>query len=202
MSEEARKSPRTLAALLSHLARIGDPTSPHHGLTAGQWTALRYFANANQISRTVSAFAIYSATTRGPASKTVKTLVSAGLLTRNLSDRDGRSRRLDVTSEGYALLEYDPARCLIDAIAELSSDTQHELEHATDRLIATPRLGGRTRFGTCACCAYRSRPADVATRDGTPQCTLYGGLITRRDRDRICVAFVPRTADAGPAPES
>ncbi len=45
------------------------------GLTAAQWTALRYFARANCFSRTVSAFADYHATTRGTASQTVKGLV-------------------------------------------------------------------------------------------------------------------------------
>ncbi len=60
------------------------------GLTAAQWTALRYFARANCFSRTVSAFADYHATTRGTASQTVKSLVTQGLLTRTRSKSDAR----------------------------------------------------------------------------------------------------------------
>jgi DNA-binding MarR family transcriptional regulator len=80
-----------LAAALKHSARVSAPEAGGDGLTANQWNALRYFAEANRFSRTVSAYAAYNATTRGTASQTIKALETQGYLTRTRYDRDARS---------------------------------------------------------------------------------------------------------------
>jgi len=48
-------SPDVLADMLVHLARLAQ-NAANSPLTAAQWTALRYFARANPVSRTPSAF--------------------------------------------------------------------------------------------------------------------------------------------------
>ena len=93
-------SSESLAALLGHLGRADGPEGARGGLTQAQWAALRYMARANALSRTVSALAAYQATTRGTVSQTVKALVAQGYLTRNRSQRDGRSIQFDLTPAG------------------------------------------------------------------------------------------------------
>jgi hypothetical protein len=66
-----------LAAALKHSARVSAPEAGGDGLTANQWNALRYFAEANRFSRTVSAYAAYNATTRGTASQTIKLILNS-----------------------------------------------------------------------------------------------------------------------------
>jgi DNA-binding MarR family transcriptional regulator len=73
---------RAIAELVFHLGRIATGEGLVEGLTAAQWAALRYFAQANRFSRTPSAFAAFHGTTRGTASQTIKSLETQCYLTR------------------------------------------------------------------------------------------------------------------------
>ena len=104
-----------IAELAAQLSRLVYGDAFIDGLTPAQWTALRFFSRANRFSRTVSAFAEFHATTKGPASQTVKSLVIKELIKRTRSKSDGRSARLDLTANGRALLKNDPFEILIRA---------------------------------------------------------------------------------------
>ena len=68
------KHTEEIAELLVHIGRSARGEDSDSDLTAAQWTALRFFARANRVSRTPSAFASFQATTRGTASQTLKSL--------------------------------------------------------------------------------------------------------------------------------
>ena len=97
-----------IAELIFHLGRMSTGDGLVEGLTAAQWSALRYFDQANRFSRTPSAFAAFHATTRGTASQTIKSLEAQGYLTRMRSEHDRRSVRLGLTDKAKGSLANDP----------------------------------------------------------------------------------------------
>lgn len=187
MSQPPSKSAETLAVLLAHIGRAGDAVHLHHGLTAAQWTALRYLADANAMSRTVSALARYCATTRGPASKTVKALIDAGYAVRRPAPTDGRSSRIDLTESGRSMAAHDPFRALVAAIDALPADERNGMDRAADRLLAGLPCGDGGCFGTCPTCGNL-----VTERDGVRICGLTGAVLGPGEEDCICAAYTPR----------
>lgn len=74
------RSPTNSRAVADAILRVGQMVSGPGfagGLTWAQWTALRYLARANSLSRTPSAFAAFHGTTRGTASQTIKSLIAS-----------------------------------------------------------------------------------------------------------------------------
>ena len=192
MSQQSRKSADTLAALLAHIGRAGDRAALSDGLTSAQWSALRYFAEANAISRTVSALARFCATTRGPASKTVKALIDSGHLARRRSPEDGRSSRIDLTAKGRDVIARDPFNGLVAAIARLPDAERCALDRAADRLLAGLPCPDGTYFGTCPTCGHLSQPAP-----DTYACTWRGITLDPAEIDRICAAYTPAAPTNG-----
>ncbi len=192
MSHVPYQSAETLAVLLSHIGRTGDASQPHQGLTAAQWTALRYLADANAMSRTVSALARYCATTRGPASKTVKALIDAGYAVRRPAPDDGRSSRIDLTESGRRMAARDPFRNLVAAIDALPADARNGLERAANRLLAELPCGDGTCFGTCPTCGNLR-----VERGAARICALNGRILGPGDEDCICAAYTPRSRQPG-----
>ncbi len=81
MIKEFKMNSHSITELVFHLGRIASGEGLVEGLTAAQWSVLRYFAQANRFSRTPSAFAAFHGTTRGTASQTIKSLETQGYLT-------------------------------------------------------------------------------------------------------------------------
>jgi DNA-binding MarR family transcriptional regulator len=162
------------------------------GLTAAQWTALRYFASANCFSRTVSAFAEHHATTRGTASQTVKSLVTQGLLTRTRSKSDGRSARIDLSERGRVLYSHDPFADLAGAIAELPQGLQTKLHSALERL--TGRLAGQRQkpsFGACPSCLHLAKCPPCEGSPGDYFCRQENEPIEESSLEEICLNYQP-----------
>src|SRR5690554_3721867 len=112
------------AEIIVHLARLAQSGGGSQRLTPAQWTALRFFARANRLSRTPSAFSAFHATTRGTASQTVKSLVAAGLLERHRNEEDGRSIRFELTPAGLEALTEDPLQGLARALDRLAPEAR------------------------------------------------------------------------------
>ena len=163
------------------------------GLTAAQWSVLRYFSRANSFSRTVSGFADFHATTRGTASQTVKGLVKSGYLGRSRSSLDGRSTRLDLTERAQAALCEDPLNDVVEAVGQLSPRERAEVASGLFRVLArlAERRGGK-EFGSCATCGHLKRSEDGDTfpvpllrcrcragRPGAVLLALHAGRLTR-----------------------
>ncbi|MBF0560946.1 MAG: MarR family transcriptional regulator [Alphaproteobacteria bacterium] len=128
-------SASAVAELLEQVVRIAHGRAFAHGLNPAQWTALRYCAQANESSRTVSAFARYHATSRGTASQTISALVRKGYLTRVPGPGRGASHRLSVTLEGTRLLVSDPVNQLITGIQALPEEKGYLLAETLEGLL-------------------------------------------------------------------
>lgn len=192
MASRPPRNPRALAAALKHLARLSEPEAGGAGLTANQWTALRYFAEANRFSRTVSAFAAYNATTRGTASQTVKALETRGYLTRTRFERDARSARIDLTGAGWTQLTEDPAQALTQALAGLPESLRGQLDRAVERLtgmVAAAR--GQNAFGTCAACRYLQLRANATARTSGHYCRILAAYLEGDDMRGLCALYAP-----------
>jgi len=176
--------PDEIAELLIHIGRSsrGDDSAPP--LTAAQWTCLRFFARANRVSRTPSAFASFQVTTRGTASQTIKTLEEKGLLARFRSDRDGRSVRLEITEQGHEVLNADPLADLLSVIDVIKPKERAAflatLSHLSETLAG---LKGAQAFGTCEACTH------YTSSDGKSYCACIAAELAPDDVGKLCVNF-------------
>lgn len=185
------KSMTKAAEMIARLGRLSHGQGC--GLTPAQWTALRYFAYANQFSRTLSAFADYHATTRGTASQTVKSLVTQGLLTRTRSKSDRRSARFDLSERGRVVHAQDAFEDLVRATAELPQDLQAELHAALERV--TSRLARERQkppFGTCHGCLHLEEYLPREDNVTDYFCRVEGKPIVESRLEEICIEYQPR----------
>ena len=186
------KSVTEAAEMIARLGRLSHGQGFICGLTAAQWTALRYFAHANQFSRTLSAFADYHATTRGTASQTVKSLVTQGLLTRTPSKSDRRSARFDLSERGRVVHAQDPFEDLVRAIAELPQGLQTELHAALERVTSRmARECQKPPFGNCHYCRHleESLPREDNVTDYF--CRVEEKPIVESRLEEICINYEP-----------
>lgn len=177
------------AEIIIHLARLAQSGGGDSRLTPAQWTALRYFARANRLSRTPSAFSAFHATTRGTASQTIKSLEALGLLLRRRSEDDGRSVRYDLTAAGEAALRQDPLRSLTAVLDRLpTAERAHlltSLQSITEQLAAAQEA---PVFGTCSDCSHCDAGADPG------YCRCAGAMLARTEMDGLCISYAPRRA--------
>ena len=108
-----------LAYLLEQTARAIHSQGYAGDLFPAQWSALRYFARAEPNHRTASALANYQGLASGPVTRTVRTLITKGLLVKAGSLGRGRAERIDLTAAGETLLATDPLSEVAEALAEL-----------------------------------------------------------------------------------
>ena len=179
---------RPLAAeVLVHVARLvhGGATDP--SLTPAQWTALRYFANANRFSRTPSAFSEFHATTRGTASQTVKSLITLGLLERHANASDARSAIIEITDIGLTKLKLDPLSDLSDCISALPEEQREAFASTLSQIgDALAQKRSAPTFGNCGDCGHcdTSRASEVYCR-----CTQSN--MCQTEMNALCIDFVP-----------
>jgi len=170
-----------LLVYLGRAARGGDTASV---LTAAQWTALRFFARANDISRTPSAFASFHATTRGTASQTIKSLLTKGYLSRSEAADDRRSVRYDLTGTGMLVMCDDPLRELSDAIDRLDAGLKSALRQALPALVGQlADIRSTAAFGTCGDCRHFSGGG------ATSYCACVAAELAPADLGRLCINF-------------
>ena len=179
-----------------HLARLvhgGEQPPEAQSLTPAQWMALRYFARANRLSRTPSAFSEFHATTRGTASQVVKSLIKAGLLARKTNQADGRSALIEVTAAGQAQLRHDPITAMGDAIEALPAEAREAFTRSLAKIgVALARQRRGPIFGNCADCSHCDRSQPEA-----PWCHCMQTPIERDEMAAICVDFSPGAHRAG-----
>lgn len=117
-------SARAIAELMLTLIRDVQSRAFARGLNPAQWSALRFFAEANPTMRTVTGFSQAHRSTPGTATQTIAALIRKGYLARTPLRDDRRSARLDLTEAGRALLQDDPLEALADNIRDLPAQ-QH-----------------------------------------------------------------------------
>ena len=173
-----------IAELLVYLGRAARGTDAGSDLTAAQWTAMRFFARANRLSRTPSAFASFNATTRGTASQIIKSLMQKGHLVRHQAVGDGRSFRLDLTHSGQAIMRNDPLHNLTDAIDRLDGKLRTALRQALPALAGElAKIRDTVAFGTCGDCRHFS------CCDAVSYCACVDAELAPTDLGCLCVNF-------------
>jgi DNA-binding MarR family transcriptional regulator len=192
MIKEMKMNSRAVAELVFHLGRIASGEGLAERLTAAQWAALRYFAQANRFSRTPSAFAAFHSTTRGTASQTIKSLEMQGYLTRMRSDEDRRSVRLVLTEKARGILTKDPFESLVHAADSLSPSMQGHFANALQNMLAqVAQERGKPPFGTCTSCQHLESNG-CSMQGQTPYtCGFTSEPLRLEELDGICIDFVP-----------
>lgn len=181
------------AELLLHLSRLvhgGQQDDKTQALTPAQWMALRYFARANRLSRTPSAFSEFHATTRGTASQVVKSLIAMGLLERRANQADGRSALIEVTPAGHERLHHDPLTALGAAIESLDAQTRQSFTLGLSQIGVTLARHRRAPvFGKCADCGHCDQSQPEA-----PWCRCMQDGLDGHEMEALCVDFSPATS--------
>jgi DNA-binding MarR family transcriptional regulator len=194
MSENAIDT-EEIAELLVYLGRAARGTDTGSDLTAAQWTAMRFFARANHISRTPSAFASFHATTRGTASQVIKSLMLKAYLARHEAADDRRSVRLDLTRAGKSIMHFDPLNSLTEAIDQLEGKLRMALRQALPALAGElAKVRGTVAFGTCGDCRHFS------CRDAVSYCACIDAELAPADLGCLCVNFAASEGRKVPMP--
>src|ERR1700712_660223 len=92
-----------LASLLEQTSRAIHSLGYAEGLFPAQWSALRYFARVEAGFRTASALARFQGMAVGPVTRTVRTLVSKGLIRATRASGRGAPNQIDLTPLGLEL---------------------------------------------------------------------------------------------------
>ena len=127
---------RGVAHLIEQVCRFAYEDRRPEALHSVQWSALRYFARANEQVRTVNGLAKYLGVTSAPASRTAASLVKRGLVDVHQSPRDARSNIFTLTEAGVALLEDDPIGKVAHLLAEMCEEDLKRLAAALDNVHA------------------------------------------------------------------
>lgn len=174
-----------LVEMLLHLGRIAHCNAPAAGLTAAQWTVLRYLNGANRFSRTPSAFAEFHGTTRGTASQTIKSLVALGYLSQSRSTIDGRSTRLDLTDQAQDILDGDPFEDLARAVDALPKGVSEQFANTLQRILCqVAQEKGKHHFGTCQSCTHLQGRAEFI-------CTFMDETLRLDEIGQFCINYIP-----------
>lgn len=128
-------STTALAELLELTARMLHSRGYAADLFPAQWAALRYFSRAPIAQRTASELARFQGLANGPVSRTVRTLVQKGLLTKAAEQPRGRAELLELTSAGRTMLEQDPTRAVEAVIGELEPAERECFARSLDLIV-------------------------------------------------------------------
>ena len=190
-------SARETAELLVLVGRLVQADGYDGELSPAQWMALRFFARANPLSRTPSAFAEFQATTRGTASQAIKALEAGGYLFRRRSQADGRSITLRLTDKGRAAVARDPFEVLVRAVDSLDAQEQAAMRDALHNVLTTVAANGaHPHFGVCEDCAYlggETNCGSTRANRSALECLLFGVAIEPDDAGLLCVHFQPKS---------
>lgn len=182
----------TTVGMLTHLANVMQSEGRVCGLSSAQADALMYFAHANRLSRTVSAFAEFHATTRGTASQTIKSLVDRGLLVRTKAGVDGRRTRLDITQEGRSLWAGQDTLGLVKLVAGLQEHQRTSLaEILTEILHSISGERDVRTFGPCMGCDYFKREWSVESSKAGDFCRYSRSVLPPSELTAICMFYKP-----------
>jgi len=124
-----------LADLLELLARMLHARGYQHDMFPAQWTALRYFSKAKRDLCTASELARFQGMANGPVSRTVRTLLQKGLLTKAKDQPRGKAEILELTASGRALLKFDPSRELEAILSALGDEARARFGDTLELLI-------------------------------------------------------------------
>ncbi|MCU0830368.1 MAG: MarR family winged helix-turn-helix transcriptional regulator [Rhizobiaceae bacterium] len=128
---------KALARLFELVARSLHSAGHVDGLYPAQWTALRYLNEAEPDARTAAKLAQFQQLAPGPVTRSVRTLITKGLVREAGTASHHRAKRLEVTEAGIALLANDPLIALEKRLAKLGGDDARALERVLAQMLVT-----------------------------------------------------------------
>lgn len=105
-----------VASLIEQAARLLHSSGHREGLYPAQWTALRYFSEAPESTRTQAGLAKFQDMHLGPVARTVRGLLEKGLLIRQPNPKSRRADLIEITPLGVELLKLDPRNDIVSVL--------------------------------------------------------------------------------------
>jgi DNA-binding MarR family transcriptional regulator len=128
-------STSALASLHEQVARRIHSQGYAADLFPAQWAAIRYLDAAPPQFRTAIDLARFQGLASGAVARTVRTLISKGLLVKAGTIGRGRAEQLDLTDKGLELLAGDPLREVAQALEALSRNERESLAQGLEIAI-------------------------------------------------------------------
>ena len=176
-------------ARLERLARLMRQSGHGEGLNPAQWEALRYLSRANRLSNSPGSLARYLGSTKGTISQTLASLVSKGLVAKQMRGEDNRFVDLLLTEKGRAVLEQDGLRALGLDIGTLRPKIRKRFDRGLEELLsAQVQRQGEPSFGTCPSCRYFRE----ATSSNAASCMKINAELAVAELGLLCVEHVGR----------
>ncbi|MEF2072230.1 MarR family winged helix-turn-helix transcriptional regulator [Consotaella aegiceratis] len=124
-----------LASLMEQLARRIHSQGYAADLFPAQWAALRYLESAPPHSRTAIDLARFQGLASGAVARTVRTLISKGLVKKAGTIGRGRAEQLDLTDAGREVLAEDPLHAVASALEVLDPSERQALVRGIELAI-------------------------------------------------------------------
>ena len=128
-------SASALASLLEQVARRIHSQGYAADLFPAQWSALRYLYGAPPQLRTAIDVARFQGLASGAVARTVRTLITKGLLVKAGTIGRGRAEQLDLTDLGRSILANDPLQSISQALEILGPDERLSLANGLEIAI-------------------------------------------------------------------
>ena len=114
-------SAAALASLLEQVARRIHSQGYAADQFPAQWAAIRYLNGAPPQRRTAIDLARFQGLASGAVARTVRTLITKGLLVKAGTIGRGRAEQLDLTEFGRSILAEDPLQTVAEALEVLDA---------------------------------------------------------------------------------
>jgi len=190
MASSKQKRQVSVASLMEQIGRCAYGQAFARDLNPAQWTALRYFGDANRFSRSVTGFARFHGTTLGTASQTVKSLVSKRYLCRRPDKQDRRKSRIDLTAKAKRALKRDPIGVIERAASELRESERMALGSSLRFMLAKLHDEDSCRsFGICTDCRYLCCKQDCVSAQAPYFCNLVKENLSEPELILSCINF-------------
>ena len=128
-------SAAALASLLEQVARRIHSQGYAADLFPAQWSAIRYLNSAPPQLRTAIDVARFQGLASGAVARTIRTLITKGLLVKAGTIGRGRAERLDLTDLGRSVLASDPLHSIATALEVLESRDRESLANGLEIAI-------------------------------------------------------------------
>lgn len=133
--EPSQRQADALAELLELTSRMLHSRGYAKDLFPAQWVALRYFAKAPMEKRTASELARFQGLANGPVSRTVRTLITKGLVAKTKDQPKGRAETLELTAAGVSLMRSDPQLAIARILGNLPAAERGALATALELIL-------------------------------------------------------------------
>lgn len=110
------------ASLLEQVSRLVGRVIRDDGMHPAQWSAIRFFAEADEGARTTNGLAGFQGINAATASRTIASLSRRGLLTVEAKVEDRRVKIVTLTQAGRDILNEDPLATIAQSMENMTDE--------------------------------------------------------------------------------